>query len=332
MSILIKVGEIITTCTSLLHFWQQVVPALQVNQLELPFAAVYSVRPDEEASDTVRPSSSGSRRLVNSVKRCTFEGSTGVPKGHPAIAHSLDLLHGSDGFIPYFRAAAATGKPIALHVDDGTLPADLLQGITCAPFGDLCRGVVVCPIKPTTETEDIGGFLVLGLHPRRPYDQDYQVFIELLVKSFATSMASVTLLEAEVQKGVRAAEQAALDQAKLQEELAVKVKHAERLEMQFTHFADSAPIGINIMSAAGDLLYANDAWFEVTLCPREGMRPMEWMNVFHMEEVQNAERMWKTLVEDKAAVTFEARLRKTWIPSGGVEGDVVHNTWVSTSS
>lgn len=329
MSTLIKAGEIIATCSSIAQFWKQAVLALKLNQLEIPFAAVYSVHLNEDMSDSISIESNGSKASSMAfVKRCAFEGSTGIPDGHPAIMESVDLTYSHNGFISYFRRAATRGKPLALQVDDGTLPPELLQGITCAPFGDVCRGIVICPVKPTTGAENIGGFLVLGLNPRRPYDDDYQVFMQLLIRLFATSMASATLLEAEVRRGMTAAEQAAMDQAKLEEELAAKVEQAERLEMQFTHFADSAPIGINMFDVEGKLLYANDVWFNVTQCPRQGMQPMEWMNAFHMEEVENAEGIWKTLLEDKKGVTFESRLKRPWLPPGGTDDELINYTWV----
>ncbi|KAJ8606125.1 hypothetical protein MRB53_041201 [Persea americana] len=245
MATLVRAGEKIAGCIDIETFFKSATQALQRDEHDIPFAAVYSVYLNED-SETLSISSegSGSTRSYNFIKSCALEGSIRLPEGHPARQDHLDLSHGTDGFVPYFRKCASSGAPLPLHLADGSLSADLLQGITCPPFGDPCRSVVICPIKPTTGAENIAGFFLLGLNPRRSYDEDYSIFISLLCRMFATSLASATLLESEIRRGRNAAEQAAVEQAKLEEELALKAQQAERYEMQFTHFADGAPIGM----------------------------------------------------------------------------------------
>jgi len=64
--------------------------------------------------------------------------------------------------------------------------------------------------------------ILLGINPRRPYDNDYESFIRLLNRQLATSLASVTLFEDEIRRGNSAAEAAALERSRLSEELAVQ--------------------------------------------------------------------------------------------------------------
>ena len=45
-------------------------------------------------------------------------------------------------------------------------------------FGEPCSEALVCPIRPTTG-ENVLGFLVVGVNPRRPFDDDYQSFIQV---------------------------------------------------------------------------------------------------------------------------------------------------------
>lgn len=72
------------------------------------------------------------------------------------------------------------------------------------------RVVVVSPIHPTTGDSTLG-FLIMGTNPRRPYDEDYDLFVQLLGRQLATSMASVVLFEEEIRKGEKAAQMAAQD-------------------------------------------------------------------------------------------------------------------------
>jgi hypothetical protein len=73
------------------------------------------------------------------------------------------------------------------------------------------------------------GFLCIGVNPRRPYDEDYESFIQLLDRQLATSLASVSLLETEVLRGLTAAEAAALERSRLSEELAVQRSRLQRI-------------------------------------------------------------------------------------------------------
>jgi hypothetical protein len=77
----------------------------------------------------------------------------------------------------------------------------------------------------------------VGINPRRQFDDDYSSFIELLHRQLATSLASVTLLETEVRRGLTAAEAAALERSRLSEELAVQRGRLQRI-------AEVSPVGM----------------------------------------------------------------------------------------
>lgn len=162
----------------------------------------------------------------------------GVPEGHPAAPTRLDLKRSRGGFIPAFRDAMQTREPKLLNIMDGTLSEALIEGLDWRGFGDPCKLAIVSPIRPTTG-ENVLGFLVIGelycaitsttsnsafigVNPRRPYDSDYEDFTKLLNTQLAASLASVTLFEEEIRRGNNAAEAAALERSRLNEELAVQ--------------------------------------------------------------------------------------------------------------
>jgi PAS domain-containing protein len=111
------------------------------------------------------------------------------------------------------------------------------------------------------------GFLVLGLNPRRPYDNDYRQYISLLSQKLATSLASVVLIEEEARRGRNAAEQAAVDQAMLQEKLEVQRKEANESMQMFEAVAEFVPVGMCFGDTEGNITYANDAWYKITGYP-----------------------------------------------------------------
>ena len=112
------------------------------------------------------------------------------------------------------------------------------------------------------------GFLLLGLNPRRPYDNDYRQYVSLLSQKLATSLASIVLLEEEARRGRNAAEQAAFDQAMLKEKLEVQTKEATESTQMFEAVAEFVPVGMCFGDPEGNITFANDAWYKITGCPR----------------------------------------------------------------
>jgi GAF domain-containing protein len=106
--------------------------------------------------------------------------------------------------------------------------------------------------------DSILGFLVMGVNPRRSYDDDYQLFIQLLSRQLATSMASVVLFEEEIRQGQRAARLAALDRIELSKQLDLRTQEAMESETKFTRMAEFAPVGMFIANSRGEITYSND--------------------------------------------------------------------------
>ena len=190
----------------------------------------------------------------------TLEGTLGVPEGHHAAVSPLDLKASDEGFAPYLRESMKTNRPVVITTEDGTLPSNLIEGLEWRGFGDPCRAAVICPIHPTTG-ESILGFLVMGVNPRRPYDDDYSLFIQLLSRQLATSMASVVLFEEEIKRGQREARLAAMDRQELSKQLDLRTQEAQESETKFTRMAEFAPVGMFIADSAGTITYSNDAWW-----------------------------------------------------------------------
>ena len=319
------VGEKSATAREIKGFWGQVLKGLESNELDTPFVLLYSVT-DEVDSDVSSTHSASN----TSSKQCILEGTLPkVPDGHKAAPTQIDLKFGTEGFASSFRQALATDKRILLEVEKGTLDEEMIKGIEWRGFGEAPRTAVVCPIHPTLgDGNSILGFLVMGINPRRPYDDDYDLFVQLLSRQLATSMASVVLFEEEIRRGQRAARMAALDRLELSEQLAIRTKEAVESETKFTRMAEFAPVGMFIANSEGQITYCNDMFYEISRHPKEIDNADEWMQAIKDEDRELALQWWTNLVVNKVPMTAEFRFKAPWEDRSGSRGD----TWVLASA
>lgn len=340
-----EVGERTATARDVKGFWERVSQALDCNEFDTPFVLLYSVS-EESDSDS---SSIHSNSLIG-TKQCYLEGSLGVPQGHAAAPPQIELKSSMEGFGPVFREVMKNDKPALLRVtgfespsessvipsltlDDSNtiigpdLDSRMLEGIEWRGFQDPCQSVVVCPVHPTTG-ESILGFLVLGVNPRRPYDDDYSLFVQLLSRQLATSLASVVLFEEEIRRGQRAAKLAALDRIELSEQLAARTQEARDSETRFTRMAEFSPAGLFIADAEGHVIYCNDTYYEITRVPKDAISTDRWIDAVKEEDQQRVRELWRQVTQDVRAVTAEFRFKAQWEDRTGNRTD----TWVLFSA
>ncbi|KAK5113924.1 hypothetical protein LTR62_003047 [Meristemomyces frigidus] len=322
-----EVGERTASARDVKGFWSQVLDSFELNAYDSPFLLLYSVSDDLDSDASSMHSNSvlGTRQLF-------LEGSLGVPDDHVAAPLQIDLKHGMEGFGPVFREVMKTDKPVLLEVGTKDLPQSLLDNLSFRGFGDPVRAVVICPIHPTTG-ENILGFLVLGVNPRRPYDDDYSLFIQLLSRQLATSLASVVLFEEEIRRGQRAAKLAALDRIQLSEQLAARTQEAIDSETKFTRMAEFAPVGMFITDHGGRITFANDTWYEISgvsrrTGPDAHLGTDTWMEAISPLDSALVTQLWDDLVTHTQPVSSEFRFRRQWRDRNGNSSD----TWVLFSA
>lgn len=312
MKALIDLGDALVTAQGVSSYWPKVIEALGavVPEYDIPLAALYSVSDDSLTGLMQNVAEAQPHASQNPSKICRFEGGLGVPKGHALASSSVSLRISEEGPAPIFRAAVQSPHPLVLQTVDGTLPESLFQGLNWRGFGDACKSAVILPIRPTRE-ENVMGLLLLGLNPRRPYDNDYRQFISLLNQKLTTTLASTVLLEEEARRGRNAVQEAAYEQARLESKLADRTREATESLKKFEAVADFIPIGMAFQNAQGVLTYANDAWHRITGNPHGETGPsiaLRDILSYIVEEdrpavVQAYERL---NVED--SVTYECRL------------------------
>lgn len=323
MHTLREIGEKVSTAATVTSFWPQLQIGLEYNEFDIPFGIIYSVKDDSESEVSSLHSGNPATTL-----QFILEGSPGVPQGHVAAPLVLDLKTSDEGFAPYMRQSMSEGgAPVVLSQEAGTLPCHLLEGMQWRGFGDPCSTVVVFPVVPTTTKEAVAGFVVLGTNPRRPYDDDYRLFVQLLSRQLATSLASVVLFEEEIRRGQRAARLAALDRQELSMQLIQRTREANESEYRFTRMAEFAPVGMFIADGQGTINYCNDMWWQISRHTRSQDAASSWMDSVRVEDRPALEAAWARLMDEKVTISLEFRFKCSQ-QSGGNTID----TWVLMSA
>lgn len=310
MNTLLNAGQETAVVRDQKTFWSQVLECLHQNDQDVPFGLVYSV------GDGSNPTASSGietnpLNLPVTSRQCLFRGSIGLPQDHHAAYSVLDFK-GDKGWAPFFRSALASSHPVVFHQEDHAQLREILHGIESRVFGDRITSVVISPITPTAY-ENILAFLVIGLNPRTPYNEDYQQFTHVASRLIETSLASVVLLEEEVRTRERMALQAAKVQQKLAEELETSRLEVERREQKFQRFAERANVGIFVLDKDGDYTYRNPAWFDIFQPAAEDINVRNaWLSLVEPEDVQRCEEIFRQLYQDKQSVSFELRLKRNW--------------------
>ena len=318
-----EIGERTAAARHVSQFWGLLLDGLSFNELDVPLVMVYSL--GHEPSDTDVPLSSSSSGAASKTAR--LEGTLGVSVGHQAAPPIIDLKTSQEGFASTFRQALTQDRPIVLREEDGTLDLSLLKGIEWRGFGDPSKVIVVTPIHPTTGDSTLG-FLVIGTNPRRPYDEDFDLFVQLLARQLATSVASVVLFEEEIRKGERAAKLAAQDRIELSNQLVQRTQEAVEAENKFTRMAELAPVGMFIGDSVGHIIFVNDAWYGLSSYPQGIPVGDDWIHWLVEEDQAKAWSCWTTMLNHKCPVSIEFRFKTPWKDKIGNSG----HTWVLASA
>ncbi|KAF2723553.1 histidine kinase M3YPp [Polychaeton citri CBS 116435] len=331
MSTLLSLGQCLSLALDSQDFWKQCIKGLQHNLEEIPFLLMYAASQDNLVSQNPggitnpTPSEASS---THASKQWALEGMVGLPPNCPSLPSRLDSQQANEAFYPGFSEALYDGTPVLLSIADGTFPQSLVPYAKSRGFGDQCTQALLCPVQPTSKCGNIQGFIIVGVNPRREYDTDYQQFVQLLHRQLATSLASIMLIEDEIRRSRIAADLATQDRIKLAEQLAESKQEAAEIEMRFRRMADHAPMPMFHFDEMGNVLYANEAWFELTQHPRGAFYPLSWYNVIHEDDHPLMDQEWAKLGRGEP-VYFELRLKKPFVTGDFVGGEKVEGTtWI----
>jgi PAS domain-containing protein len=291
MSTLMLLGRCTSAAKDTQDFWKQAVRGLDPNHYDIPFVAIYAAAVSEQTmhrssklSDQWEAASQTSksysdRSSGSSDRQWTLEGMLGLPTNCSGLPSRLDAESGA-ALTPKFNDIVATGKITLLTLEDGTFPKGLQGVAKSRAFGDDCTAAVLCPVGPTNR-KNVLGFMLIGINPRHAYDDDYKTFIKILSRQMGTSIASVVLAEEEIKRSKIAAELATQDRIRLSQQLAVTKQEAKDTEDRFRRMTELSPMAMFHFDELGNVLWANERWFDLTQHPRDSFHPLSWYNVIH---------------------------------------------------
>ncbi|OCK76899.1 hypothetical protein K432DRAFT_305344 [Lepidopterella palustris CBS 459.81] len=280
-------------------FWNKVLGILESNKPDFPFSLLYSV-----VDDTQPPSAGESAALPKAPKRCVLEGVIGIKADHPLATPCLDITEEGEGLQPYFKKAWTTGGPIMLRTSDKSLPRSLAVRIAGRGLGGVCKSALLCPVRRLDGPGAIG-FLIIGMNPRRPYDEDYRNFIKLFIDHLVRAAASIIVPEE-------------------QRSLLRRTKKAESQERTFTRLAELAPVGLAIFSPKGAPMWMNDTYDQLSGIDRDDGKPNGWVAPVHPDDRPKVDAVFGRLSKTQLAETLEFRVRKR--PVGG-KGQSEEDQW-----
>lgn len=220
------------TCATLKDYWQRSLDALDSLKEDIPFALLYSSDvPIYDAEQNGHHIAPGQDETIYKL-----EQAIGIPK---AALESSPSTESDEGIGSLLRKAFDAGDVTLLRTCDGTLPADQFHHIEEARgFGDRVQAVVIYCLR-ASNTDKTRGFLIIGLNPRLPYNEDYQTFVKLLGTQFTTTMASVVLHEEKQARAAYEGERAARERTRLEDEIFRRREETRAAELKLERLSGS---------------------------------------------------------------------------------------------
>ncbi|KAL1310499.1 hypothetical protein AAFC00_000785 [Neodothiora populina] len=91
-------------------------------------------------------------------------------------------------------------------------------------------------------------------------------------------------------------------------------------------------VAISVISADGELVFANEEWYRMCSFPKGVTSALAWMNVFLEEDLPKAYEVWETTMIQARPMKFEARFKTPWKPPFHVDGEADEGpTWISAT-
>jgi hypothetical protein len=186
--------------------------ALTFNAYDVPFALVYFSSVDFgtrnlDAGLERRSSSdhSGSEDPGTPTDKVTYtlQSTVGIPEEHPLAPRIVEIYPqthdiGGRDYVWPFRKMASEHTEI-----DVTLNSESLEGIQNQGWPDLPTSAMAVPIfgaREFTGKPVMTGMLIMGLNPRRVFDDDYLSWIRICSRHIAAAMNVMRELETTARK------------------------------------------------------------------------------------------------------------------------------------
>ena len=152
--------------------WQKMLNSFEANEFDIPLAAMYSF----DVSDST----------VN------LEGGLGISKDCSAMAQRARLDETNHPLVSFFKKASTSGQLSIFQHARGEVPEGIFDDVSWRGFGEPSNVIAVLPLFVG---EDLAGFVLLGLNPRRIYDDEYDRYLRLLNRQLTVSLTSAASID-----------------------------------------------------------------------------------------------------------------------------------------
>jgi signal transduction histidine kinase len=324
-----NLGKQIASATTLEEVWSTFLSGLENEVVDLPYAAFYEAEHDlsELVSESTESNAYTPERTI-----CTLYGTMGMLDDNLPKAFMLadeTLTEDTQILAKAFTTAWKDQRPTMLGVDEVSLPPYLALSNPNRGFGDTVKQAVIIAVTSIT-SRDLMGVLIIGLCPRVPLDEGYNMWLGILGDLLLKSAAFVSLpLEQRRADDVNSA---------LAQQLRLTTLQAERSDAKFSRMAKLAPIGMFVLDPEGMPLYINDAYRRLVPALPDGSavsinKPSDWTDFIHPDDVCLFWAAWDKVLIQKIPAVCEYRVLKEWRSVDKTTGEETSGeTWLMATS
>jgi PAS domain S-box-containing protein len=285
----------ISTCSSVARdmsdFWRLLLEALDTSEA-LPFAMLYTTSYLSHAESAPA--------TPNPARGFQLQGQLGIPDDHITCINELHLSLDAEGYGSAMNKANESGEPVFLSVEEGSLPAEFVEGIDLRSVQTPANTVVVWPICPAGLGEPVA-FIIMGLNPHLGLDDEMKGFLEIMQRQIATSAAAILLFEDEVRHRQDVATQ-----------LELRTRELLKSELKFQRISDNSLVGITTIDLDGNIAYANQAFRDITGHSGEDSSMSSWLDLFMPDVAASLKEVWLKLHATREPLVAEFPLKKPW--------------------
>lgn len=279
---------------------------------DVPFAMLYRVEHSTSSSD------SESSASPPEISKCVLEDTMSIPRDDPGLCKVFQLNNTCDetarnGLVKACVQSWKTRTAVTYTHEDNGYQESLPKSLSDRPVEEQVNTIVISPIT-TIGSGDVLGILLLAINPKRPLDDEYKMYCSVLADILIRSSTLITLPQ-EQRRAQRIADEM---NTALAQQLRLITLQAERMEAKFSRMAAEAPTGMFVYDREGRPLFVNDAYLSVLGETREehsarSSISMAWSEYIHPDDAQRFHDAWRRVLEQKAPLTIEYRLKKPWI-------------------
>ncbi|GAB7357491.1 hypothetical protein MBLNU459_g0026t2 [Dothideomycetes sp. NU459] len=241
-----------------------------------------------------------------------------------SVGDSLDCAGEAIEACPSVQQALILKKPVLVTSEDEHFPKAWVNAPGKRGYGDPCDAAVICPILLSVagNAKQVVGILVLGLHTRRPYNENYRSWVLQITQTLEGAATTVFTIEDDTEKKNAAAAKAAREQELLTKALASREREATALTVSYNwlqQVVELSDVGIFSFDLNGRLIEANDSWYVYSNHPKPGpgvdLTDLQFINLVYEDDIELAWSKWYILLKG-IPVTFEMRWKT---PAGSKE-------------